>query len=599
MSLLPAIRARLTIERRFDNFFLRLFVYTFVASVYAKSMIANSALALTHGFDDHYFVAHELSARISILRFLEAPLWNPFYCGGVVELANPQDVSTAPDFVLRLLFGVAAGRKLAVLLFLFIGMEGMYRLARRHGSGIVGALTAGVCFSTFEWFSNAVFAGWINMCAFSLLPFAVYFFERGFDRRRWLWGSAVAIAWMLAAGGTYSVPFTVLALAFVALYEVIVRAWQGRPFRRIFSPALALVLVGVYSVLLGAMRLLPLFGTVVGNPRLVGEHPSQTLVKAFNVLMIPDAGMYVGSLFVFVAIVGVLFRDRALNRALILAAVFFSLTLGELEPTAPYMFLKRLPIYSQLRAPDRYDIVVVLFLGLAGARAITLAGDVLATIVARLLMSFLGAIRRYQRLGKPARTALVFVPVALTICVSILAGFRVAGPTVAHNHFADQLFAFDGPERVAREFHQGRGNRWDAHVFPEANRGSLQCFEETKFAQSPLLRGDLEHETYLLEDEAGHIEELGWTPHSIRFRAQLARPATVLVNQNFAPQFGANVGTVHSHDGLLAVDLPAGTSEVTLRYRDWKFIFGAIVTFATIAFLLRRPLAWTRDWFKR
>ena len=52
----------------------------------------------------------------------------------------------------------------------------------------------------------------------------------------------------------------------------------------------------------------------------------------------------------------------------------------------------------------------------------------------------------------------------------------------------------------------------------------------------------------------------------IDLEVELSRPARVYVNQNWHPGWRSNVGEAVSDEGLLAVDLPAGTHEVSLRF---------------------------------
>ena len=85
---------------------------------------------------------------------------------------------------------------------------------------------------------------------------------------------------------------------------------------------------------------------------------------------------------------------------------------------------------------------------------------------------------------------------------------------------------------------------------------------------NPTWRGEawLEGEGRITRVHIGH--------NDIALEVALTAPARVVVNQNHLPGFGATVGTVVDHEGLLAVDLPAGEHALELRYRPTKLIAG-------------------------
>jgi hypothetical protein len=145
------------------------------------------------------------------------------------------------------------------------------------------------------------------------------------------------------------------------------------------------------------------------------------------------------------------------------------------------------------------------------------------------------------------------------------------------------------PPSLDRDFRQTRGNRWLAAYFPAMSRGSLTCFDDYDIAQSTELRGDLPAEEYLRDAGAGTVRRVTWTPGRIDLHVELTRPSRVIVNQNAYTGWRANVGDVVSADGLLAVDLPAGTHELTLQFWPrsavagmWTTLFGlvAVTVFA-------------------
>lgn len=64
----------------------------------------------------------------------------------------------------------------------------------------------------------------------------------------------------------------------------------------------------------------------------------------------------------------------------------------------------------------------------------------------------------------------------------------------------------------------------------------------------------------------------------LRFEVDLARPATLLVNQNTDSGWTTSLGTVDRAQALLAVDLPAGRRAVTLTHAVRGLWTGALFT---------------------
>jgi len=120
--------------------------------------------------------------------------------------------------------------------------------------------------------------------------------------------------------------------------------------------------------------------------------------------------------------------------------------------------------------------------------------------------------------------------------------------------------------------------------------------------QSPALRGDLQNEEWLDDAGAGTLVERAWSPDRIDLDVDLARPATVLVNQNWHSGWRASVGEVDSHNGLLAVAMPAGKNALTLSFAPKSATGGvrtslvALLAFALLAWRARRhPTVGVRD----
>ena len=140
------------------------------------------------------------------------------------------------------------------------------------------------------------------------------------------------------------------------------------------------------------------------------------------------------------------------------------------------------------------------------------------------------------------------------------------------------------PREELRPFHQARGNRWAAASFGPMSRGSLACWEAYGVPQSTKLRADASQESWLLGP--GVLEERSWSPQRLQFHVELEQPARLVINQNHHRGWKSNAGQVVSEDGLLAVELPAGTHDVSLRFLPTSAVGGLTVSLLALGVLV-------------
>jgi hypothetical protein len=529
--------------------------------------------------DEHFHYAHEEIARITIGRFHELPAWNPYFCGGIPGIANPQDASLGPEFVLKLIFGVGPGRHLAYLLFVILGMEGTYRLARRLDASVVGAALAGCVFATSGFFLDVLKLGWLNFYSFELVPWVALAFLsglRGADARPWRVAGGVVVGWMVLMGGTYTVPYTVLLLGVLAAITTVQILTRGRSDERLpwHAPAEAFATIGVVSVAISAAKLLPMLKVVSQAPRIweMGETngPQQMLDRLLRVGPFDGQPGYVGGFVLAFALIGAAL-DRRAALAIGVAGVFFFLAMGDFAEWSPHQIIHKLPVFAQLRSPHRFVVIVALFACVGAGIALGRLEDLFPAIgrVLRGLVSLPGG----GRLGPLGRLAFGAAGALLTAKIALF-----AWESFVTDAKLDSVWVMDTPRRYDAPFRQSRGNRWDEQAFAPASLGSLQCFEETAFPQSAALTGDAKQEEYAADPSVATVERRAWSPNAITLHVVASAEATILVNQNWHPAWSADVGQVRAENGLLAVRVPAGDHQVRLRFRDRLVIFGFVVS---------------------
>lgn len=536
--------------------------------------------------DDHQFTNWEEADRISIVRYHELPFWNPYYCGGMASAAAPESGVFAPDYLLRLAFGVLAGRRLAVILFVFLGMEGIYRLCRAVNGSALSGVFAALVFPTFTMLVHSYLdQGWVNFFGFELVPWVILGLVKGTTSMSWRLIGGLALGWIALAAGTYTAPYTGIGVTFVTLAlaaSCLSRAlgagnasgarepWNPRELRGLALSAATIAIVGI---LLAVAKLLPMMLLMRNYPRSftpVEQNPPMQLLGGYWSVYAPV---------LLLAVVALFFQDRFARVFFATAALFFVLAMGQFAGWSPGTLMKRLPLVSGLRLPERYMVMFHLFIVLTAARALSNVEDAISR-TGKWLWAHVRAPHRRRALETFA-APLVMSGLAAGILFyegqGTIKAILDAATVPAHS-----LYAFDPPQRVEQDFKQARGNRRDAHIWPFANRGTLYCFVGIPLPESARLRADLPQEEYPADPSVAKVERLSWSPHSIALKVEAALPTRILVNQNYSPHWTSDVGQVVNADVLLGVDVPQGTHVVTLRYRDRTSLLCLLVSLSTL-----------------
>lgn len=513
--------------------------------------------------DAQVLALHERAAVDAVRRFGELPLWDPWYCGGIYGLGEPQSRFASPPFLLSLVFGVERAELLVVFLFTVVGMEGTYRWIRLRVNDSTAALRIAPVFALSGHFAVAYFRGWTNFFGFELVPFILYgitLAARG--RTSGIVVGAIAFAVMVGFGGTFAAPLVAVA----AVIEAARALSEQPPSRRLRALAMLAALAS-FMLAASAVRLLPLAETLAAQPRIMagtpGHAPKKLLFFLMKSLVIKDSdaadpgSFYVGA--AFLALVALGGSDRKSIKPLVVVVVFLWLAAGYARKPALFALLRELPVFSALRYPERFLWLAILY-----------ASEPAANALAKL-----------PRLGDGKRWR-IGANVVLSLAVVVTIGSEIQTFASINKERELGVVAVDRRE----DFRQARGNRWLAAHYDGIGAGSLSCWETHPVTMSPKLRGDLLAEEYVVDPGVGHAKRVSWSPNQIVVRASMASAGRLMVNQNWHPGWRASVGTVVSDDGLLAVDLPPGERDVTISFRPRSALAGGAVTAAALAALV-------------
>ena len=110
------------------QYFIPLVIFFIISIIYAFPVIRN--ISYLGQMDWDQFTFWNAVPRETILRYGQFPLWNPYANGGNVLLAHPDSPFLSPFYIFVLIFGPVIGLKLQIIVHVFIGLYGMFLLAR-------------------------------------------------------------------------------------------------------------------------------------------------------------------------------------------------------------------------------------------------------------------------------------------------------------------------------------------------------------------------------------------------------------------------------------------------------------------------------------
>jgi hypothetical protein len=530
--------------------------------------------------------------RTSIVEHHQLPFWNPYYCGGAPHFGSPQSGSLSPFSIFSLLFGVPIGHRISYSVAFVAALLCVRAYARTLGLSDFASIVAGAGYAVCGAFAQHFGGGhwcWIPFAFYPLMLRSLHLVLAG-RKDHLVWG-ALPITFTIFHWPIYPMFYALMLVPIYGLYLGLARLGPTRDWRRLGQAMAASLGMVALGVALGAVRLLPVVAYTSAHPRIVKDRDYTWPWELFEMYGLrhtarvfghqyvwPEFGNYlglVGLALVFAGAWVVVRRRRALWPVLAGVVTFCVFQLGNLIPL-PWWILRHLPVFNHLRVPSRFTIVAGMFM-------CVLIGVAVDTWASPALTAWRESSRRARR------TAVFVSGLALAFLVD-----------AAQFNRLQWIQNFAGPPRKldhAAEFHQVPGNASLQYLYPPANQGTLNCFEETPIPISPALRTDLPSQEYLQDASLGSVRRVHWSPNRIDLDVNTTRPTTVIVNQNFGPGWRAQGGTLVSEDGLLAARVPAGRSAVTFSYLPPLLIPGlaislvaALAAAAYVVVVRRRPL---------
>ena len=199
----------------------------------------------------------------TVTHFHQWPYWNPYKCGGMAMLGNPESGIVTPFFILYLALGLMPGLILEIYLHIAIGFVGGYLLGRELGFQRIASLVLAGMFPTSSWLSLHLSVGHLNFLPTLYLPWVLVLVLAAWRLRLW-YPAALAgfVLGLTLTEGNYSFVFVTMIVAVVVPILAITQL-SIRPLM------IAAVLV-VFGLAFGALKLVPVAEWMPLHPRTFG-----------------------------------------------------------------------------------------------------------------------------------------------------------------------------------------------------------------------------------------------------------------------------------------------------------------------------------------
>ncbi|MBI4438353.1 hypothetical protein HY640_00305 [Candidatus Woesearchaeota archaeon] len=543
-----------------------------------------------YDWDQHFF--YHGSAEITIKKFGQFPLWNPFYCGGNPALANPQSPFLSPFFILVLLFGAVKGLKVQILLYLFLGLLGMFLLARHLGIKVIQSYFAASLFMLSSWHFSRILVGHTTFFPFALMPWAMFFYLKSHEDKRFIALSAITLAVMLLSGAVYPLYFTGLL---IGLYSVMQSIEQKSP-----KPLIMAATIIVAASLASAIKLLPMIAFAHGlsnpdtqqtsltltikallsrnqdidlNDQLTGRASITELDKLQEATLTGQVAWgwheysaYIGIIPMLLLLVSAL-NYRKNWKLLILATLFLLLSLGDSSPMPLWGIIKSLPLVGALHGPSRLLILFVFCASLLAAKA---------------LSDIKPINHRYV-----ASAALILVTADLLL---------VSQPALAKT-FQVEPFEIK-TEEFDQYIHMLSLNKYlSQYQNMLQNIDTVNCYERVHlkirarpqfFDTGEPFEGFIGN-AYITETNQT-LTITKFSPNKVTIETN-GTNGTAVYNQNYYPGWKADGKSAEAYNGLVSTQ--AGSQkQITFYYGPGIFYLGAAITALTIAGLVYMMAKW-------
>lgn len=505
-----------------------------------------------------YFNSLSLLLRSIVWNYGEIPVQNPWMCGGLELMSNPQTRIFSPFFILDILFHPHKANLFSLMIYAFFGLWGGYVLFRDLKVSKLLSTLGAVLFINGSFFGLHYAEGHIPFGCMQLFPWILYCY-RNLDRKEIQFLLVSLFSLFILDGGIYAAILSALiALLYFPFFpNDFKKLLISMNENRVYSSLIVLSFVLISSAKIGPVVMYlssrtPLVESFSVPLELLHDiflYPVQDLrtkIGHGSYLRFHEFGCYLGYVSLFLIIV-THFKKELIQknwRYLTIGLLFFWAAMGWGTPFNPWVLFQKIPLINNAHVQSRLLILFFLFYVI-------------------LWVHSLQSLEKYRR---------IFY---LLVFVFLLESFWVRNvpPQLMYQSFPGKLL---GGELI-RSTNLNRTLR-HADVYShyrKKNAGSRFCYEPANLGTrvNDVNQNEYKGEIYTHIGD-GEAELLEYRPGKIRIAYSGQTPLTIKVNTNQLDGWKVNSGdgTVeHDSSTLLQIRTHSREGELTLIYRPPYF----------------------------
>jgi hypothetical protein len=526
--------------------------------------------------------------RNTVLTKFQFPLRCPYFGGGYPLIANPQDLSLSPLFLIILIAGETIGSKIICLLTYLICALGMYYLAiavlkfSRMGA-VFSCLSLTLC----SWLPNQLFDGNFAKIYYYFTPLLVICVLQARTNRKFLvYGSIVLAVIFLQAG---------LSFAAICLFlSILLLFYQAQRFIEINNLKYLFYLI-LFALLISSVKAFPMAELLYRNLRKVDYSSLQnfslntkTLLKSlFEKSYYENSTIYVGYGTIFLSLVAFIFDFKRLRGIFFTLLVMLAILFGSNSIINVSAIIWKVPVFQSMAKLNKYYAFFLAFLLCLSAGC---SFNLIQKTSNKKLFIFLAIL------------ILIFNTADIFINnISFHNNIFTRKPLAEGNpgsHFSQVLIKNNNTERDAGAYLQ--------YALLKTNQGLINWYGNIYLGESPIpkffitIKSEKEPFPVKISVNPNYKGELffinraeNWakfdrfTPNFIEISGRLSMPDILVINQNFSPCWRTDYGTLLSRKGLLAIKIDRGGEfKIKLTYLPKSFLLGLSVSICSAVFFL-------------
>lgn len=538
-----------------------------------------------HDWDQHFML--NAMPREAILEFKQFPLWSPYYCGGNVMLANPQSSFLNSLYIFVLIFGEVIGLKLLILIYLILGLFGMFLLAKHMKISLISSYLSAILFMLSGLYAMRMSVGHTVWMQMALMPYVFLFYLKSIENSKYVFLSALFIAFIFFGGGIYPLLFIALFLGFYTIV-ISIKEWKKMGFTYLRNAAL----IFMFFIVLSSVKLIPMLEFAKDHSYAKDDSQNNDFKKIVEALTFRNVESrmgymydyringytediwnwheyhaYIGFLPLLLFLAASIFLFKKEWPLVLAAVVFFLVALGDNSVINIWGILKKFPLISDLHGPSRFLAMFIFSLPLIIGKFTSIFEN------SNLFLKF-----------KNKKFNAWKISLVLLVLIIFADLFLVNSQLFKHSFVVRPL------EVEKQEFAQVTGFK-EKTQYPAflANLGLVNCFEKVKPRLASIPKFDTKTgaiytnyigEAYMLENN--RTQEITYfSPNKIKVRTN--ESGTLILNQNFANGWKVKNGKLKNVNGLIGAEAEKN-QEIVFYYLPNSFVFGSVISIISLIF---------------